>query len=365
MTLVFARRSILLLLLLYSLPLLAPHETVNYDGVPWEFAMPKRIVAIGDVHADPRMLISVLKKTRLIDPDGHWSGGKAHLVLMGDLVDQGPDSRAVLDLVMQLEKEALAAEGYVHALVGNHDVMVTEGVTKYATDSDLRGYEDFQGTPAARHIRQQHPSMTYHQSAYYAAFVGDTKYADFLRRRNSVIRIGDTVFAHGGLGEWATKVDMGKLNATVRAGIRANQDASLGRTDELRLTREQQWVMSGGGPFWDRDMAEGRLTQKEVEEILFHLNVKRATLGHTITDSKEIEKKYKGLVYLIDTGGSVGKEGFPSALEIVGKASKTQVSEVPYYETREVKARNKIPLAAVRSCERALASLRTSPDVDP
>ena len=35
-----------------------------------------------------------------------WSGGKTHLVQMGDLIDRGPDSRKIMDLLMNLEQQA-------------------------------------------------------------------------------------------------------------------------------------------------------------------------------------------------------------------------------------------------------------------
>ena len=43
---------------------------------------------------------------------------------MGDLVDGGPDSIGVLDLVLWLQKEAQAAGGRLIALLGNHDVLL-------------------------------------------------------------------------------------------------------------------------------------------------------------------------------------------------------------------------------------------------
>ena len=53
-----------------------------------------------------------------------WTGGRSTLWLMGDLVDGGPDSIGVLDLVLWLQKEAQAAGGRLIALLGNHDVLL-------------------------------------------------------------------------------------------------------------------------------------------------------------------------------------------------------------------------------------------------
>lgn len=353
------RRHLALLILTVPVLLLAPrYETVPDDGIPWEFGTPPRTVAIGDVHADPRMLASILRNRKLIDPDGHWVGGPAHLVLMGDLVDRGPDSRTVLDLVMRLEKEALVAGGRVHTLIGNHDVAIAEGRLKYASASELKGYEDFQGSPTARHLRQQNPQLTREQSGFQAAFVGDTPYAEFLRRRNAVIRIGDTLYAHGGLNKWATRVDMGELNSTVRAGIRYHQDRAQGRRDAVKLTDRQVWVLEDEGPLWDREVSESVLRQKDVDNILSHLYAERLVLGHTMTESDEIETRYGEKVFLIDTGGSVAQGGRPSALEITGDRKENHATDFIYYGTGAIERRNKIRRLPERSCARIYESLK-------
>jgi fructose-1,6-bisphosphatase len=36
----------------------------------------------------------------------NWTGGKTHLVQIGDILDRGPDSRAVMDLLITLEQQA-------------------------------------------------------------------------------------------------------------------------------------------------------------------------------------------------------------------------------------------------------------------
>lgn len=54
------RKCLALLILLFPTILLAPrYETVVDDGIQWEFHTPARIVAIGDIHADPRLLVSI------------------------------------------------------------------------------------------------------------------------------------------------------------------------------------------------------------------------------------------------------------------------------------------------------------------
>lgn len=73
--------------------------------------MSRPIYAIGDVHGQLEALDRALE---LIARDG---GDAAEVVILGDLVDRGPDSRGVIDRLIQGE----AAGRNWHVLRGNHD----------------------------------------------------------------------------------------------------------------------------------------------------------------------------------------------------------------------------------------------------
>ena len=110
-----------------------------------------RIIAVGDVHGDYEQFTAVLASAGLIDGNGNWTGGKTHLVQTGDVVDRGPDSRAVMDLLMKLEKQAAAAGGAVHALIGNHEAMNVYGDLRYVSPGEFASYA--QGPDASREFR--------------------------------------------------------------------------------------------------------------------------------------------------------------------------------------------------------------------
>ncbi|MEK7264718.1 MAG: metallophosphoesterase family protein [Pseudomonadota bacterium] len=60
----------------------------------------ERVYAIGDVHGCDGLLAALLA---LIDKDG--AGANSRLILLGDYVDRGPGSRAVIDLLLTLKAE--------------------------------------------------------------------------------------------------------------------------------------------------------------------------------------------------------------------------------------------------------------------
>ncbi len=79
---------------------------------------------VGDVHGALGSLRTLLQRARLTDFEDHWLGDGATLVLLGDLMDRGPDGLGVLRLVQRLEAQAQQAGGQVISLLGNHEVMM-------------------------------------------------------------------------------------------------------------------------------------------------------------------------------------------------------------------------------------------------
>lgn len=75
-----------------------------------------RRIAIGDVHGCAKTL-----RTMVEDRIG-WNTDD-RLILLGDYVNKGPDSKAVLDYIAQLETIA-AATGNIVTLRGNHDDII-------------------------------------------------------------------------------------------------------------------------------------------------------------------------------------------------------------------------------------------------
>lgn len=78
---------------------------------------------IGDIHGYRDTLTHLLDYSGLVRA-GHWSGGEARLLFMGDIFNRGPDGLGVLELIMRLQCEAERAGGWVDMLLGNHDLLL-------------------------------------------------------------------------------------------------------------------------------------------------------------------------------------------------------------------------------------------------
>ena len=74
---------------------------------------PARHIAIGDIHGQRDLFDSLLQSIQLRPNDT--------LVLLGDLIDRGPQSKEVIDLCLELQ-----AKQRVITLRGNHEVMMLE-----------------------------------------------------------------------------------------------------------------------------------------------------------------------------------------------------------------------------------------------
>lgn len=71
------------------------------------------IDVVGDVHGCRDELLELLEK---LGYDQLWYQPGRHLVFLGDLIDRGPHSADVLEMVMQA-----VADGHASCILGNHD----------------------------------------------------------------------------------------------------------------------------------------------------------------------------------------------------------------------------------------------------
>ena len=105
-------------------------------------AADRPLIAVGDVHGNYEALVGLLTQAGLLNKKTDWSGKRTTLVFTGDLLDRGPDSRQVLDLLMKLEKQANRKDGHVIVLLGNHEIMNLTGDLRYVSGEEYASYAD-------------------------------------------------------------------------------------------------------------------------------------------------------------------------------------------------------------------------------
>ncbi|MGI9264279.1 MAG: metallophosphoesterase, partial [Gammaproteobacteria bacterium] len=332
----------------------------------WQWNGVERVVAVGDMHGAYDEFISILTAAGLVNSELGWTGGKTHLVSVGDIVDRGERSRELLDLVMRLQQEAAAAGGQVHVTLANHEAMRLSGEFEYISDEEYAAFTveelaeqraaGYQRYLTSKGLADDASAQASFASAFppgyfglQAAFSPQGRYGSWILERPVVVIVNDTAYMHGGisdsLGEqspeqinqqlqsdlrayaeaWQTLLAAGVLAEDIKFGDRAakalaavaGKDAALVSSAEQLATAETSQVFTADGPLWNRGTVWCNPNAEviRVDRALNKMGVSRVALGHTPTVDSTMISRMDGRVVMLDTGmlRSV-YHGRPSAL---------------------------------------------------
>lgn len=219
-------------------------------AAPWRPALPagERVYAVGDIHGCAAELDRLLA---LIEEDDAARGrARTTVIFVGDLVDRGPASAAVVERLRTLHVTGRAAR----FLAGNHEEIFLRTLAGDLKAAKLfcriGGRETAQsyGIGAADYER-----MDYEELVAALNCVVPAAHREFLGRMEDAIELGDYLFVH--------------------AGVRPGTDLAAQDVTDLR------WIRS---PFLEHDRPLGRM--------VVH--------GHTISETLDLRPHRIG----IDTG---------------------------------------------------------------
>lgn len=270
-----------------------PAKRAEWTGV-------ERVVAVGDVHGDFEQLVLVLESAGLIDSQGNWIGRRTHLVQIGDVVDGGPDSRKVMDLLMRLEGQAAAAGGHVHCLIGDHEAMNVYGDLRYVSPAEFAAFRNDNSEATRNASYRAKPDMDRNHwerenppglAELRQAFAPSGKYGAWITSHNTIIKIDDTLFVHAGLSPKYEGWNLERINNEVRRELTHLGDLHGG------MVGDEQ------GPLRYTGLARGDETRLAplVDRIERDFGVKRVVMGHTFANGA-IVPRFGGKVILIDVG---------------------------------------------------------------
>lgn len=224
-----------------------------------EFNDVKKRFIVSDIEGNFKAFRELLQAGGIIDTSYQWTFGNGHLILTGDFVDRGNRVNEVLWLIYSLEEQAKAAGGYVHYVLGNHEIMNMNGDLRYVHPQYLKsaallntGFTDLYGT--------------------------NSELGRWLRTKNVMEKIGDILFVHGGVSAPVNMMELStsKLNKLVRP----HYDDSLMKFKQPEL----EILYSDLGPFWYRGyyMGADRANINTIDSTLRHYKVKKIATGHTV-----------------------------------------------------------------------------------
>jgi hypothetical protein len=341
---------LLSLFLACSLPLPAVAGQWQYDGV-------ERIVAVSDIHGAYDAMVATLRNAGVLDTELGWSAGPTHLVIVGDILDRGPDSRYAMDLLMRLEQEAEAAGGMVHVLIGNHEAMNLVGDLRYVSRDEFADFADEEsdeeraqwlavyahrkgaGGDIDDQLRQEFDER--YPPGFFAhrrAFEADGKYGEWLLTKPVVVVVNGNAFVHGGLSPMIADIGLEGVNGKLAEELERyvenlellyeagaltpmdnfyqhprilqnympSVDAEATLMEIVAETRKlhESDVHAPDGPLWYRgNVACCRLVEEErLQAALDTVGAERVVIGHTPTQGRRILERFDGDIIEVDTG---------------------------------------------------------------
>lgn len=259
------------------------HIRKDHQPEPAVYPSQEKLLAISDIEGNFNAFANLLKGNKVINDNYEWTYGTGHLVLVGDFFDRGPQVTEALWLVYKLEEEAERAGGRVHFILGNHETMNLQGDFRYVD-----------------------PKYFVHASLFnlqYAnLYAPNSILGEWLRTKNTMVKIGETLFVHGGLSQDFTtrELSIERVNTITRKYLDA---------DPLRVRNDdaaKAIFHPTKGILWYRGYVQMKTDSEEVAKSLDFYEASNIVVGHTPVN--EICQLYDGRVIAIDVPHNMGEE---------------------------------------------------------
>jgi hypothetical protein len=252
-----------------------------------------KIIAISDIEGNFNALYGFLISNKIIDKNYEWIFGNGRLVFVGDFVDRGHETTEVLWFIYKLEQEAMKYGGKVHYILGNHEVLNIQRL----------GFGQYRYKKNDFIIKEE----VYFDKSNKFIFSKKSELGKWLRTKNSIEKIGNYIFVHGGISPrlLSYKQDIDKINNTFRKFIEHDLYNEPGNNEFANF------VLGKEGPIWFRGLAMAykyynKVNPSEFRKIANYFNASRIVIGHTVVE--DIMTDFGGSLIKIDV--IQGKEKF-------------------------------------------------------
>ncbi|MFY8160426.1 MAG: metallophosphoesterase [Candidatus Kapaibacteriota bacterium] len=253
-------------------------KSLNIDSFKYNYS---KVLAISDIEGNFNIFSQFLINTKVIDKNFNWIFGNGHLVCNGDFFDRGDDVTACLWLIYKLEQEAEKQGGKVHYIIGNHEEMNLRGNVKYV-HLKYKALADKLKIP------------------YKELYSKDSELGRWLRTKNSVIKINDILFSHGGLSPALVnkKYTLEEINNFTQKYIGEDEDYLKFINPRASFIFDRQGPMWYRGYFGDYKEHYKGTSQKDIDKILNYYEANHIVVGHTIVD--KVQTLFNNKVIAID-----------------------------------------------------------------
>lgn len=285
------------------------HETVLYlnedvPRVPAVLTDVDSLYVVGDVHGEFDRVLGLLGNAGLIDEESKWVGGESHVVFLGDLFDRGADVTRVLWFLYELERQARAAGGGSHVVLGNHETMIfTEDVRYVSSKEQL--IARLHGTSYSNLFDIRHSLL-----------------GRWLAGRPGVMKVNEVLLAHGGVGPESSPRSVEAVNDSIRTfmsedlfyrwadttlalvtdsataeGV-ADQYTSVIIMDPAAVARRTGILFDETGILWFRGYVQSDTLTSALDDVLEEFGAEIHVVAHTPLST--IEARYDGKLLAVD-----------------------------------------------------------------
>lgn len=235
---------------------------------------------LSDIEGEFAAFRELMLANKVMDKNYNWTFGKGRLVIAGDLFDRGKEVVPYLWLLYKLEDDARAKGGDVNVILGNHDIMNLKGDFRYVQPIYMAN---------AKLLGQPYNDL----------YGPDTELGRWLRSKNIIEKIGNTLIMHGGLAK-----------AVLQKGLSVDQINKISRPfydyPTKQLPDSLTAILGNQGLFWYRGyFAAPKASPVMVDSTLKQYDVKHIVVGHTIT-KQNIAMYYGGKVIGVDVNEHKG-----------------------------------------------------------
>ncbi|RUT72974.1 metallophosphoesterase [Ancylomarina longa] len=269
----------------------------DYPVQPTEYSGVDKLMVVGDVHGEYDDMVELLQNNGVIDSKLNWSWGSGQLVFVGDIFDRGNKVTESLYLIKKLQRQAKQSSGRLNLLLGNHEIMILMRDSRY--------------------VSPKYKNMTNRLMINYSRFfAADTELGKWLRSLNTVVKINDMIFVHGGLSPDLVSRDLSleQINKNIRMSL--NADNAMSHKEIMRT------IYFPENPLWYRgylmkSKSYSLISSEDLDRVLKFYDAKIIFFGHTEVDS--IRLLYDHRLGAINV--PMGCEGIKSQLLLVQKGN--------------------------------------------
>jgi len=264
-------------------------------------------VVIGDIHADVDAARRAFQLAGATNEQDEWIGGELIVVQLGDIIGRSYEDREALDFILDVRQKAEEGGGRVYALIGNHEVFGARLELRWVANE---AYAAFSGIPNLDLGDSRLAELPEYQRARGAALMPGGHYAQELAEFPSILRLGETIYVHGGVTPHWAMYGIDRINEEVGHWFAGHVDEPVSAQGMDPGNYDDSVMMSR---HFSEDVDENDCAM--LEESLMLLGATRMIVAHSVHDS--ITARCDEKVWAVDVGMSRYYGGEVQVLEII------------------------------------------------